>query len=216
MATAAMNAPARTVQGVPPDSPDHFVALASPGVCLGGMLLFTITGVTLNHASEIAAAPMLRQQQASLPPPLARALAAQKAEGKHALTGTVAVWLADRFLIRTMADVAEWSDADVYVSLPRPGGDAWISIDRASGVSKFEKTDRGWISYLNDLHKGRNTGHGWQVFIDVVAVACLVFPSPARAAQTHAPSPRDMAVVTFVGAGADSGDAVSGSSIKRS
>jgi hypothetical protein len=51
------------------------------------------------------------------------------------------VWLADRFSIRTMADVAEWSDADVYVRcLAR--GDAWISIDRASGVAKFEKTDR--------------------------------------------------------------------------
>jgi hypothetical protein len=200
MATAVMNAPARTASRrsfwIRQITLWHWV---SSGVCLGGMLLFTITGVTLNHASEIDAAPMVRQQQASLPPPLARALAAQKAEGKHALPGTVAVWLADRFSIRTMADVAEWSDADVYVSLPRPGGDAWISIDRASGVAKFEKTDRGWISYLNDLHKGRNTGHGWQVFIDVVAAACLVFSITGIVLlQTHASKrPATWPLVTF-------------------
>ena len=69
----------------------------------------------------------------------------------------------------------EWSDSDVYVALPRPGGDAWVSIDRASGKITAETTDQGWISYLNDLHKGRNTGGGWRLFIDVFAAACIVF-----------------------------------------
>ena len=69
----------------------------------------------------------------------------------------------------------EWSDTEVYVALPRPGGDAWVSIDRASGAIKAETTDRGWISYLNDLHKGRNAGTAWFWFIDVFAGACIVF-----------------------------------------
>jgi hypothetical protein len=43
------------------------------------------------------------------------------------------------------------------------------------GQVEYEKTDRGWISYFNDLHKGRNTGAAWSWFIDVFAVACLVF-----------------------------------------
>ena len=61
------------------------------------------------------------------------------------------------------------------LSLPRAGGDAWLSIDLASGDIEYERTDRGWISYLNDLHKGRNTGLAWSWFLDVFAVACLVF-----------------------------------------
>ena len=69
----------------------------------------------------------------------------------------------------------EWSDAEVYVALPRPGGDAWVSIDRASGKITSETTSRGWISYLNDLHKGRNAGAAWGWFIDVFAAACIVF-----------------------------------------
>ena len=69
----------------------------------------------------------------------------------------------------------EWSDDEVYVSLPRPGGDGWVSIDRETGEVQYETTDRGWLAYLNDLHKGRNTGPVWRWLIDVFALACLVF-----------------------------------------
>jgi hypothetical protein len=40
---------------------------------------------------------------------------------------------------------------------------------------EYESTDRGWISYLNDLHKGRNAGAVWSWFIDIFALACLIF-----------------------------------------
>jgi hypothetical protein len=60
------------------------------------------------------------------------------------------------------------------VSLPQPGGDAWLTVDRRSGAVFYERTDRGWIAYVNDLHKGRNTGLPWTVFIDAVAVACVI------------------------------------------
>src|SRR3546814_10183324 len=52
------------------------------------------------------------------------------------------------------AGEAEWSADEVYLALPRPGGDGWVSIDRHSGEVSSEATSRGWISYLNDLHKG--------------------------------------------------------------
>ena len=31
------------------------------------------------------------------------------------------------------------------------------------------------VSWLNDLHKGRNAGPVWGWFIDIFAVACVVF-----------------------------------------
>jgi hypothetical protein len=159
----------------------------SSGVCLAGMLLFTITGITLNHAADITATPRIARAQATLPGPLRQRLAAEKRDGKHPLPGAVGGWLADQFQVQGMAEEGEWSEADVYVSLPRPGGDAWLSVDRESGVVKFEKTDRGWIAYLNDLHKGRHTGRAWQVFIDVLAAACLVFTfTGLLLLQTHA------------------------------
>jgi hypothetical protein len=59
--------------------------------------------------------------------------------------------------------------------LPRPGGDAWLTIALESGALNHELTDRGWISYLNDLHKGRNTGNAWSWFLDVFSVMAIVF-----------------------------------------
>ena len=71
--------------------------------------------------------------------------------------------------------VGEWSADEVYIALARPGGDAWVSIDRATGAVEHEKTTRGAISLLNDLRKGRNAGKAWGWFIDIFAGACVVF-----------------------------------------
>jgi len=80
-----------------------------------------------------------------------------------------------RLDLRTGLREAEWSPEEIYLSLPRPGGDGWLSVDLETGAVEAESTDRGWISYVNDLHKGRNTGPAWRWFIDVFALACLVF-----------------------------------------
>ena len=53
--------------------------------------------------------------------------------------------------------------------------DVRVTIDRETGAVEYEKTRRGWISYFNDLHKGRNAGPAWGWFLDIFAVACLVF-----------------------------------------
>ncbi|WVM94328.1 PepSY-associated TM helix domain-containing protein [Halopseudomonas pachastrellae] len=69
----------------------------------------------------------------------------------------------------------EWDGGELYMGFPRPGGDAWLSLDLDSGELLFEDSDRGWIAYLNDLHKGRHTSVAWSWFIDLTAVACLLF-----------------------------------------
>jgi hypothetical protein len=94
---------------------------------------------------------------------------------KAPLPASLDAWLAKQWNINAGDRAAEWTQDEIYLSLPRPGGDAWVSIDLASGEVEYELTDRGWISYLNDLHKGRNTGAAWSLFIDIFAVACLVF-----------------------------------------
>ena len=154
----------------------------SSAVCLLGMLMFAITGLTLNHAALIDTKPTVTDLKAELPPELLASLApaaANSSNGNAKKTDPVPGPIADFVQAKLSIDVhrseAEWSPDELYVALPRPGGDAWLRIDRSSGELEYELTDRGWISYLNDLHKGRNTGVVWSWFIDVFAVACLVF-----------------------------------------
>jgi len=146
----------------------------SSALCLLGMLLFGITGITLNHAAQIEAQPRIMSRTGQVPEPLRAELAGDTKTGP--LPPGVRHWLASALRVEVGDDAeGEWSPQEVYVALPRPGGDAWVRIDRESGDTEYELTDRGWISYFNDLHKGRHAGTAWRWFIDVFAAAVLLF-----------------------------------------
>ncbi len=147
----------------------------SSAICLLAMVAFSITGITLNHASQIEARPVVNTREGNLPAALLAQLPAAPSPAKAPLPPAVASWLTKELSVAVDEQVGEWTDDEIYVALPRPGGDAWVSIEREDGAYSFEKTDRGWVSYFNDLHKGRSTGEAWKWFIDVFAVACLVF-----------------------------------------
>ena len=149
----------------------------SSALCLAGMLLFSITGFTLNHAGDIEARPQIHLQQAELPTGLLQLLETVEvpSSGQAPIPTPVANWLHDTRGVRAAERTAEWSEDEVYLSLPRPGGDAWLRIDRVNAEIEYEQTDRGWVAYFNDLHKGRHTGTAWSWFIDLFAFASLVF-----------------------------------------
>lgn len=146
----------------------HWVSSA---LCLIGMLLFAITGITLNNARLVEAKPVTVTKEATLPTALRPALSA----GQGAVPAAIVDWFAAEMGVDVSAGVPEWSEDELYIALPRPGGDGWATIAREDGAVLHEVTDRGWVSYLNDLHKGRGTGTVWSWFLDVFAVACLIF-----------------------------------------
>lgn len=150
----------------------HWISAA---VSLVGLMLFAITGITLNHAGQIPAEPQVTEQTAVLPEPLTRRLVEMAPDTTAAVPGPISRW-AEAALNISIADrPTETSPNEVYVALPEPGGDGWLTIDRSTGEVLHERTTRGWVAYLNDLHKGRNTGTVWYWFIDLFAGACVVF-----------------------------------------
>jgi hypothetical protein len=149
----------------------HWVSAA---ISLVTMLLFSVTGITLNHAASISATPVVVSASATLPAPLLARLAGPRLADAP-LPAAVARAIDEAVGLDPAGKPGEWSEGEVYVALPRPGGDAWISIDRGTGAITSETTNRGWISYLNDLHKGRNAGTAWFWFIDLFAGACILF-----------------------------------------
>lgn len=150
----------------------HWISAA---VSLVAMLLFSVTGITLNHSAAIEAKPKVATQEVTLGEAGIAAIADAPRSGRAPVTAPLATAIEGAIGIDVAGREAEWSDGEAYIALPRPGGDAWVSIDRETGALTYERTDRGWISYLNDLHKGRHTGAAWSLFIDVFAVASIVF-----------------------------------------
>ena len=150
----------------------HWISAA---LSLIGLLLFAVTGITLNHAAQIPADPVTVEQTGTLPAPLLARLGDFPAETTDPVPDAVARWASETFSVQIAGRPTETTAAEVYVALAEPGGDGWLTIDRATGEALRERTTRGWVAYINDLHKGRNTGPVWYWFIDVFAAACIIF-----------------------------------------
>lgn len=171
--TAAQRAQ-RRAQWLKAILPWHWISSA---LTLAGLLAFALTGITLNHAGSIEAKPALRSGEFELSPAerdvLARDAPAGVASRRAPLPIALTPALQERLgLDWDAATEAEWSVDEVYLSLPRPGGDAWLRVERSTGAVEWEDSDRGVIAWLNDLHKARHTGAAWRWFIDIFAIAC--------------------------------------------
>jgi uncharacterized protein len=152
----------------------------SSAVCLLGMLLFAFTGITLNHSAELDSAPQIMNREAALPEHLRASLAELGVQYEQdgvtpSLPVAVADWVTATFSVDITNAGKEWSERELYLSMQQPGGDAWMSIKLRSGAVTYQMTKRGWIAYLNDLHKGRYTGTVWAWFMDLFSVACILF-----------------------------------------
>lgn len=156
--------------------PWHWISSA---LTLAGLLVFALTGITLNHAGAIESQPVVRSGEVTLTAVQRAVLEREAPAGQGGVRAAlpdelIARWQAEFALSGGEGALAEWSAEEVYLALPRPGGDAWLRIDRRSGRLEWEDSDRGWIAWLNDLHKGRHTGAVWSAFIDVFAAACVL------------------------------------------
>lgn len=148
----------------------------SSAICLIGMLLFSVTGITLNHPNAIKVETHVERAEIQIGPAMRDTLARiAESSPSGPLPPVLRRWLADELGQPVPTLPAEWSSDEIYLAMPRPGGDAWLSIDLATGTVEYERVDRGTVAWLNDLHKGRNTGPAWSLFIDLFALACIVF-----------------------------------------
>lgn len=151
----------------------------SSAIALLGIVFFSFTGITLNHAERfesggqdysVVRKPVPAELVASL-----QAAIRQYGEGEAEPTEPLRTWVRQAFGVDTAGRTAEWKSGEISVPLERPGGDAWLKLDLDQRTAVYNVTDSGWVAYLNDLHKGRHTGTAWAWFIDTLAVACLVF-----------------------------------------
>src|SRR5690606_1731422 len=106
------------------------------------------------NAAWIEASPKVQTLTATVPDPVL-ALLAQRAQGadKGVLPPQAEQWLDQQLHIQIRGRTAEFSPDEVYVGLPEPGADAWLAINLADGEVEYERSNRGVIAYLNDLHK---------------------------------------------------------------
>jgi hypothetical protein len=145
----------------------------SSAVSLTGLLLFSVTGFTLNHATQIEAAPKVTTIERQVPPAALAGLASVTAD--EPLTPVQAKAIRAATGVDVRGATVDADDDGIYLTLSAPGADSTLEISRIDGRATYERTDRGLIAVLNDLHKGRHSGPVWAMFIDLIAIACVIF-----------------------------------------
>jgi hypothetical protein len=126
----------------------------SSAICLIGMLLFAATGITLTHAGQIEASPRTTARTATMPAALWEALPptpgrSTQNDVNRALPGSVRDWISREFGVTAGDREAEWPADEIYLPLPRPGGDGRINIGRESGALFVTRGESGIAEHMS-------------------------------------------------------------------
>ena len=125
------------------------------------LFFFAATGLTLNHVDWFSSQQRTIQAKGVitrgwLGPNVQKLEAVEQLRRTHAIKAALGDFRID--------------DAQCSISFKGPGYSADVVVDRGSGEYELTETRNGWGAVINDLHKGRDTGHAWSVMIDLSAV----------------------------------------------
>jgi hypothetical protein len=124
------------------------------------VLLFAITGFTLNHQDFGFGQPTITKSTIVLSADVL-AHPDQEALGQH---------LRETLGVRSpLTDYREDPD-QIQVTFAAPGHRTVVTVNRAQRVGDVEIETRGLLGRLDDLHKGFDSGPAWYWIIDLTAI----------------------------------------------
>lgn len=124
------------------------------------VLFFGITGVTLNHPDwTFGTEPQATTSTGDLP--------------ADAITdGEVEFLVVSEFLRNThdvKGQVTNFGEdgTEGTISFKNPGYGAEVFFDIETGAYSLSQNSQGWVTAMNDLHKGRDSNTAWRWVIDI-------------------------------------------------
>lgn len=129
------------------------------------VFFFAVTGLTLNHANKFGSQVHTIEEKGRLD---ANWVCPQDTLKIDKLA--VVEYLRRVNNIKAGLSDFRIDDTQIGVSFKGPGYAADVFVNRETGEYDVTKTSAGFVGLINDLHKGRDTGPAWSLFIDVSAV----------------------------------------------
>ncbi len=129
------------------------------------IFFFAVTGLTLNHADKFGGQVRTTQGKGKLnvnwvkvadTAKIAKLDIVEYIRNTHGIHAALADFRID--------------DEQCTASFKGPGYAADVFINRDNGTYELQETSAGFVGVINDLHKGRDAGPVWSVFIDVSAI----------------------------------------------
>jgi len=129
------------------------------------VFFFAITGITLNHADKFTGQLHTEQRKGKLDTSWISAKDTSKIDRL-----SIVEYLRRINGIHGSLNDFRIDEDQVTIAFKGPGYAADVFISRPSGAYDLTITTTGLIGIVNDLHKGRDTGSGWSLFIDISAI----------------------------------------------
>ena len=145
----------------------HWALLIHIYVSMAGftlVLLFAVTGLTLNHQDFGLSARETTKKTVEVPSTLLQS-PNQSALSKH---------FVESIGIRSPLTDYREDESEIQMTFAAPGRRCVVTIDRASGTADVDIETRGTLGRLDDLHKGWDSGRAWYWVIDVTAILLTI------------------------------------------
>ena len=163
------------------------------------LLFFAITGITLNHPELSSSLGKTSQQlELELPEQLPDLLSLPEAEQQAAIALYVSWLQQEHQLMGGYSLNFSPEDEVLEVDFKRPAGYASVVIDLAERKAELDAEFAGYLTLMNDLHKGRYAGSSWKWLIDITAVFCVLFALSGFYLLWRQPNRRDFGNATAV------------------
>lgn len=127
------------------------------------ILLFAVTGVTLNHAN-FGAEPRVESSATEFPAAL------EESPSEEAVTR----YLREQLKVGSPVTLYKEFPEEIEVVFAGPGSRTHVIVDRASLSASIDSEDRGFLGKINDLHKAHETGRVWFWIVDITAVLLAI------------------------------------------
>lgn len=133
------------------------------------VLFFSVTGLTLNHADKFQGEAKTSQTKGKLD--------SSWVNSKDTLTIqklNIVEYFRKNYPVKGAVSDFRIDDYQINLAFRAPGYEAAVFIDRVTGNYELTQTSAGLIGFINDLHKGRDTGSTWSWVIDISAVLMVL------------------------------------------
>lgn len=157
------------------------------------LFFFAVTGLTLNHTEWFSEKQATTQHKGKVelnwvktsetdPNAVAKLEVVEFLRKAHSIKGALGDFRVD--------------ESQCSVSFKGPGYAADTFINRETGEYELTETRMGFVAVINDLHKGRDSGKGWSLIIDISAVLMTLVSVTGMVLLYFAKSRRLMGFVT--------------------
>lgn len=133
------------------------------------VLFFSVTGITLNHADYFQAKTTTTREKGTLKPEWVN-----NKDTNLVAKLNIAEYFRNTFSVKGAVNDFRIDDGQVSIAYKGPGYEADAFIDRQTGAFELSQTRTGFVGFINDLHKGRDTGKVWSWVIDIAAALMVL------------------------------------------